>query len=287
MSTLSPNDAAATGDDLLLTEAARLRAHPVFEQALREYALGVAKTQESPWIANKIISQDARFRVVGYLLYLDADRERWPAGANYRGLHELCTRRKEVSPRVLNTTLAVLKLTGFVTTARDPADRRLKFYRPTARMWDFVRDWLGYASRALDLLQSGMHRSRLLQEDPTFVRRFLASAGLDHMTNPPPADLMPEFIEFFGSREGGSALVLSAMLSDIDGQLVPSRSRIAKRYGLSKTQVSNVIALGVKSGFFLLDEDAIPMPTPHLRDSFRQWVAIELAFYARHMRPAG
>jgi DNA-binding PadR family transcriptional regulator len=287
MSTSSLNDAAATGDDPLLIEAAALRAHPAFKDALREYAIGVAKMRESPWLANKIISQDARFRVVGYLLYLDADRETWPGGASYGRLHELCTRRKEVNPRVLNTILSLLKFTGFVETTHSPTDKRLKFYRPTARMWDFVRDWLGYATRALDLLQPDIQRSRLLHEDPSFVRRFLASAGQDHMTNQPPADLMPEFIEFFGSREGASAAVLSAMLSDMNRSPVPSRAKIAKLYGLSKTQVSNVIALGVQSGFFLLDEDAVPMPTPHLQDSFRKWVAIELAFYARHMRPAG
>lgn len=59
-----------------------------------------------------------------------------------------------------------------------------------------------------------------------------------------------------------------------------------KRFGLSKTQVSSIIDEGARLGFFRLDGAAVPLATPHLRDSYARGISIELAFYARHMRPA-
>lgn len=281
---------ARADDDLndpLLLEAAHMRGSPAFAAAIREYTVGLARFREAPRLVNKLISYESRFRVTGYLLYLDADREKFGAigGATYTRLLELCTRRNEVSPRVLKTTLALLKLTGFIESSHIPSDRRSKSYHPTARMHAFTHSWLTYAVNALDVLQPDMQRAQMLRNDADFVRRFLTSGGREHIVSEPPADRMPEFIGFFGSREGAAAVVLSLMLSDIDGTSLPSRAHIAKRFGLSKTQVSNMIVEGAGLGFFSADATGTPRATAHLRDSYARWISIELAFYARHMQP--
>lgn len=275
-------------NDPLLAEAAQLRASSAFTAAIREYTVGLARFREAPRLVNKLISYESRFRVTGYLLYLDADHEKFGAtgGATYTRLLELCTRRQEVSPRVLKTTLALLKLTGFVKSASSPSDRRSKSYRPTTRMNEFTHNWLTYAVGALDVLQPDEVRAQQLKDDPDFIRRFLVSGGRDHIVGEPPADRMPEFIGFFGSREGAAALVLSVMLADIDGTPLPSRAQIARRFGLSKTQVFKMIAEGEDLGFFAVDATGAPTATRNLRDAYAQWISIELAFYARHMRPA-
>ena len=274
--------------DELAAHAARLVALLAFPRAVREYTVGLARFRESPRLANKLISYDTRWRVVGYLLYLAADREWFGAdgGATYGRLLEICTRRQEVSPRVLKTMLALLKFTGFIETVHSETDRRSKFYRPTARMDQFVNLWLSYAVSALDILEPEMQRTRMLWEDPGFPDRFLVSGGRDHLANTPPADRMPEFMALYGARDGAGAAVLSVMLADIDGTPMPSRAAIAKRFGLSKTQVSNVLAIGEAGGFFTLDDAGVPAATQYLRDSYRRWISIELAFYARHMQPA-
>jgi hypothetical protein len=273
--------------DELIAHAARFAAMPAFPQAVREYTVGLARFRESPRLANKLISYDTRWRVVGYLLYLAADRERFgmDGGATYGRMLDICTRRQEVSPRVLKTMLALLKFTGFVATVGS-ADRRSKLYRPTARMDQFVNLWLSYAVSALDILEPDMQRTRMLREDPGFPDRFLVSGGRDHLANTPPADRMPEFMALYGARDGAGAAVLAVMLADIDGPPVPSRAAIAKRFGLSKTQISNVLVTGAAKGFFTLDAAGVPAATAHLRDSFGSWISIELAFYARHMQPA-
>jgi hypothetical protein len=274
--------------DELIAHAARLAALPAFPQAVRAYTVGLARFRESPRLANKLISYDTRWRVVGYLLYLAADRELFgpEGGATYGRMLEICTRRQEVSPRVLKTMLALLKFTRFVETVRSSTDRRSKMYRPTARMGQFVKLWLDYAVAALDLLEPEMQRTRMLRDDPGFPDRFLVSGGRDHLTGTPPADRMPDFIAFYGARDGAGAAVLSVMLADIDGTPVPSRAAIAKKFGLSKTQVSNVMTIGEARGFFTLDDAGVPAATQYLRDSYGGWISIELAFYARHMQPA-
>jgi hypothetical protein len=195
----------------------------------------------------------------------------------------LCGQREELSPRVLKTTLAILKLAGFAKTAQNGSDRRSKTYIPTARWVDFTKSWLPHWVNALDVLQPDMQRARMFEQDPDCLRRFAASAGRDHMTGIPLIDRMPEFTCFFGKREGAIPVVLAVMLSDIDKAPPPSRAQIAKRFGLSKTQVTKVIAEGISLGFFTIDDAGVPAATAHLRDSYTRFLSIELAFYARHM----
>ena len=274
--------------DPLPAQAARFAAMPAFEAALRAYITGVTGFRRSNRLINKLVSYHARFRLAGYLLYLHADRERFgpDGGATYGNLLEMCNRRPEISPRVLKTMLALLQFTGMVKATHDSRDRRLKIYQPTPRMQGFMQPWLHYATSTLDILEPEMRRAQMLRDDPGFVDRFLVSSGRAHETAKPLVERMPEWVAFFGMREGAMALVLPIMQADIDGTAVPSRAELAKTFGLSKTQVTKVLQIGETQGYFALDAAGIPAATEHLRTTFRQWVAIELAFYAQHMQPA-
>lgn len=274
--------------DPLLAEAAALRASPAYPTAVREYTVAIARFREAPRLINKLIASETRFRLTAYVFCFAAYYERHGShgGVTYTQLLELCAQREELSPRLLKTTLTLLRLGGFVKTLRHPSDRRSKFYHPTARMMDFVKNWMPHAVNALDAVQPDMRRAQMLAEDPNFIRRFAAAAGHEHATGIPLIDRMPEFTCFFGKREGAIPVVLAVMLSDIDGTPLPSRALIAKRFGLSKTQVSNMIAEGSRLGFFATDEMGTPRATTYLRDSYGRFISIELAFYARHMRPA-
>src|SRR3982751_5750624 len=107
-------------DDPLPAQAARFAATPAFDAALRAYIAGQVGFRRSNRVVNRLISHQARWRLAGYLLYLHADRERYGpnGGATYGNLHEMCSRRPEISPRVLKTMLALLQFTGFVKARR-------------------------------------------------------------------------------------------------------------------------------------------------------------------------
>ena len=274
--------------DPLPAQAARFAAMPAFDAALRAYITGVTGFRRSNRLINKLVSYHARFRLAGYLLYLHADRERFgpDGGATYGNLLAMCNRRPEISPRVLKTMLALLQFTGMVKTKHNSRDRRSKIYQPTPRMQGFMQPWLHYATSTLDILEPEMRRTRMWQDDPGFVDRFLVSSGRAHETAKPLVERMPEWVAFFGRRDGAMTLVLPIMRADIDGTAVPSRAELAKTFGLSKTQVTMVLQIGEAQGYFTLDAAGVPAATEHLRTTFRQWVSTELAFYAQHMQPA-
>lgn len=285
---MSPARAEDDLDAPLLAEAAQLRASPAFAAAVREYTVAIARFREAPRLINKLMASETRFRLTAYVFCFAAYYERHGplGGVTYTQLLELCSQREELTPRTLKTTLTLLKLAGFVKTSRNPSDRRSKSYHPTPRMVDFVKSWMPHAVNALDAVQPEMQRAQMLAHDPDFIRRFAAAAGHAHAAGIPLIDRMPEFTCFFGKREGAIPVVLAVMLSDIGSAPLPSRAQIAKRFGLSKTQVSNMVAEGTELGFFSVDETGIPGATAHLRDSYTRFISIELAFYARHMQPA-
>jgi hypothetical protein len=280
--------AAAAEPDAIAVEAMRLAASPAFPQAVHQYTVATARFRESPRIANKLISYHTRWRVVGYLLYLAADRETFGplGGATHGRLLELCTPRKTASPRVLKTVLALLRFTGFVETVTDVVDRRLKLYRPTAKMAVFIDRWLSYAVATLDILEPDVNRTALMRDDPGLAERFFISSGRSHAAGMLLTDRMPEFMAFFAEREGATAVMLAVMLADIDGTAVPSRAAIAQRFGFSKSQIAKVLIEGEALGYLNLDAAGVPCATQRLRDDYRRWISIELAFYAQHIRPA-
>ena len=274
--------------DFIAVEAARLAASPAFPRAVHKYTVATAKFREGPRIANKLISYHTRWRIVGYLLYLAADRETFGplGGATYGRLLELCTPRKTASPRVLKTVLALLKFAGFVETVTDAVDRRLKYYRPTPKMAGFIDRWLSYAVATLDILQPEVNRTRLLRDDPGLTERFFVSSGRSHAAGMLLTDRMPEFMGFFGERDGATAVMLAVMLADIDGTPLPSRADIAQRFGFSKSQIGKVLVEGEALGYFEFEATGVPVATQRLRDDYRRWISTELAFYAEHIRPA-
>jgi hypothetical protein len=279
---------AGDAADSLLVEATRLRGLPNFDAAVRHYSATFVGFRERTRLVSKLMAHQSRFRVVGYLLHLHAANQLGGdgEGVSYGSLFELCVRRGEASPRVVKTMLALLTLGGFLETARSASDRRIKLYRPTARLMDFGRSWFGHTAATLDLIEPEARRRERLLTEPAFFLGFLVSAGQEHADEPPPADRMPEFIGFFGAMEGAGAVISAVSLADIDRVPAPSRAALARQFGLSKTQVAKVIEAAVSLGYFELDATAVPRPTARLRHDYQRWISIELAFCRRHLSVA-
>jgi hypothetical protein len=274
-----------TAPDILLEKASAYAASPRFSEAVLEYTIGHLRFRQAPRFVNKLVSNDVRWRIVGHLLYLDADRETYGAegGATYGRLLDICTRQQQASRRALTAVLALMRITGFVTTIKSQ-DGRSKFYKPTKRIKDFQNQWLGYGVRALEILEPDQTRSHLLDDDEA-TRRFLVSAGREHLDRP-LIERMPEIAEVFGTREGSGTVLFAILFADMENQPCPSRAEIAARYGLSKTQVRNNVLAAAEAGYLTLDAKGAARPTQRLVDLIHRWVSLELAFYAAHMQPA-
>lgn len=285
MSTASTSRWSLPDADPLLAKAEAFRAHPAYLDVLRAYIAHASGFRGTSTILNKLVSYHVRWRVASYLFYLAADRDQFgpDGGASYSNLIKMCERSPSISPRTLKTMLALLQYAGMITARRSVSDGRSKLYQPTARMQQFIRPWLLYATRTLDLVDPSTDRTKNLLADPDFIDRTMVSAGRAHEHSIPLIERMPDYTAFFGGREGATAVLLALMSAELDGPTIASQGQIAKRYGISKSQVAKVIRSGETLGFFTIDEAGLPRPTPLLKESFSSWVSIELAFYATHM----
>jgi len=272
--------------DALLVEAAALRAQPQFDAAVIAYCAGLVRFREQTRPMSKLNANETRLRVIGYLLHLSAVSRQagGDGGVSYGTLRDISA--GEVSDRVLRTMLALLQLLGLVECWRSVSDRRVKYYRPSPRMLELARGMYANSAAALDCIEPAAERERRLARDPVFFNRMLVEAGRAHAVDP-PASRMPDFIAFFGAREGAGAVSTRLLLGALTGSPVDSRAALARQFGLSKSQVADVIAAGVGLGYFSLDPTALPTPTPALRDHLTRWISIELAFMARHLRAEG
>ncbi len=270
----------------IIHEARELRRHPEFDTALIEYTSDLIQFRKSQRRLNKIIAQQYRFRVIGHLLHQHGLK--WlndqTGGVTYTELAHACATYNS-SPRHLKTMLGLMQVVGFVKVARDPDDNRRKLYVPTDRLMGFVRKRVMCAAISLDILQPRLRCSQILMEDKTATLRVWATGGFEFALGQLAAETLPEFFPFFRRRDGAAPLIFALMHARFNAQDCSSRAVIAAQFGLSKTQVSNLVHEGAELGLFTLDAKGVPSPTNLLSDSYRQLVSIELAFFARHIRP--
>lgn len=234
----------------------------------------------------KLIANEDRFRVLNYLYTVWAEKigNGEEGVITYGDAYAICG-RGEVSARIVKTMLSLMTFFGFVERRRNPDDGRRWLYVPTATMIDFPLQWLMPAAEALDILSPDRCRASRLREDPGILHHMFRSAGREFAAGVQPMTIQHDFMEFFGRREGGATFSMALLIAEMDGEPAPSRSEVARRYGLTKSQVTTLIATGQEMGFLTVDK-GVPMPTDSLRQNHAEWVALSLAFLGHHLWPS-
>jgi hypothetical protein len=169
---------------------------------------------------------------------------------------------------VLKNTLALAVHLGFLTRTPNPTDGRSKLYAPTELMVRFPYLWLEPATRALDELMPGSTFTSRLLNDPDLLVHFFLSAGREFDSGVQPARLVPEFMRFSGRKEGGTPLAMALLLSEMERAPMPSRSEVANSFGLTKSQVNQLVATGIEMGF-LTTHKGVAHPIEALREGHR------------------
>ncbi|MET3900041.1 DNA-binding MarR family transcriptional regulator [Devosia sp. UYZn731] len=262
-----------------------LKALPNFEGAVKRYTKDIVAFREAGRSYGKLIANEDRFRVINFFFPLWAESlVRGGNGAlTYGELYEVC-RRGEVTPRVLKSTLALAVHLGFLTRTPNPSDRRSWHYAPTDRMLRFPHQWMVPATVALDTLMPGLSLTAHLKSDPRLLIHFFRSAGREFDSGLQPQRLVPRFMHFSGHKEGGTLLAMSLLVAEMDGLPFPSRAEVAERFGLTKSQVTQLVATGVEMGFLSI-RNGTTHPTDALREGHSEWVAVALAFLQHHLQP--
>jgi len=264
-------------------EADRLAALPAFPTTLLHYTRRLAAFRQNIRPLAKLVANEVRYRVVNFMFWIWAEKlaHGAPGTMTYGELHALCL-QGGVTPRQLKTTLALAVFTGFLDRVPNPADRRSWIYTPTALMLAFPLQWILPAAEALDLLVSDTDRTTPLHRDQTALIHFLRSAAREFAAGIHPLAEPSAFMDFFGRREGGSVIVMSVLIAEMDGLTPPSRGEIAQRYALSKSQVAELVATAIELGLMTLDNGRLAA-TDTLRHSHSEWIALSLAFLGHHL----
>ncbi|MBX3446707.1 MAG: hypothetical protein KF765_08120 [Parvibaculaceae bacterium] len=252
---------------------------PLFPRVMRDYTAALVAFRRDPRVVNKLISQEARYRVVNHLLSLHAGKmlAGGAGGVTYGEMLGLCSAFPEVGSRVLKTMLSMLVLTGFASSRRDPADRRVKIYTPSAKLVAVACSRLAPIVDALQVLEPDVPHAAALRNDPTFWMRAIHRNGRPQLDSEVLHSHMPEFIAFAAGREGAAQIVYAVMLADMDAAPLPSRSALARQFRLSKTQVWSVFAEGERLGYFAAGDGTAPVATDKLHRQYTEWTALELA----------
>lgn len=269
----------------LREQAARLQGSPDFPGVRKNYIRELSAYREASRPVAKLIANEDRYRALNFFFFLWAEHlgTGGTGAITYGELFEIC-RRGEVTPRVLKTMLAIAEFSGFVIRSRNPADGRSWLYAPTPAMIAFPQHWLMPAANALDTLLPGCDRSTRLREDPGVLVHFYRSGGREFAAGVQPMTIQPEFMTFFGVKEGGAVFTMALLIAEMDGERPPSRTEIAQRYGLTKSQVTKLVVYGEEIGLLTV-ADGIATPTDALRHNHAEWVALSLAFLDHHIWP--
>jgi hypothetical protein len=263
--------------DLLAATAVRIMSHPRFDEAFAHYIDNVLNWQVNHKSYGKASTNHTRSSIVGYILYLNyrADPADPDDGASYSKIWSICEKRGDCGPRVLKTQLALMSVFGFLDCERGAHDRRLRLYRPTGRMYAYIREWYSGSFGCFDRLKPNQDYAGRVRQDPEFLRHIILSIS------PPYLDeniLLVKFFPFLFDlfmQEAGfttSALLIQAQLH---GESLGPIRDIARRYGVSESQVRKVLRQLESQG----------LAGPSLLALYKSYVARELALYARYALP--
>lgn len=280
-------DAASAAEDPLAGLAMRILAHRNFDRAVLHYVSTALSWRSGHYLLNKISGTHARSMIVGYLMMLhyEAEASGGEDGATYVKILDVINRRRErkdCSPRVLKTVLAILRLAGLVAEERSRSDRRLKFYRPTPKMIAMLQDWYRQTFGCFDVLFETDRFAARTRSDPLALRHVILSVGRPYVE----LDLQvvghdPHIYDLF-TTEGGFIVASALVDAHLRGTPTDSARAISAKYGSSPSQVRQVLKDLSRRGLIDVDETGRPLSQEGLVARYRAHVAREMALYARY-----
>jgi hypothetical protein len=273
--------ASGSGFDPLAAKAESIQQHPQFAQAFRHYIETMLDWRALNKAAAKASASHARSTIVGYVLYLHfaADPADPDDGPGYAKLLRLCVQRRDCGPRVLKTVLALLRLTGFVRLERGMRDKRLKLYRPTAKMIGFMQDWYSRSVGSFDKLNPNNDFGRRLRRDEALLGHIITAIAPPYMDNNIQlVGHFPALFELFAFDAGFpvAALMVQSHLNQVP---MPSATAIAKRFGLSPSQIRVILKMLEDRKLTISAGSKDPAALQLL---FEAYVARELSLYATY-----
>jgi hypothetical protein len=231
-------------------EMTRLRAHPLFAQAVKQITGALSEIYEGNRIMNTVLNDRARGQI-GYLaliMHWASPSEYAAQGVTMSRMKAACTRMNYCSPNRVESIMALMRLFGYIRLESDPYDHRLKVIVPTEKLIGNHRErWrCNFQAMTLVMPEGGIGLAAL--DSPGFAPAFLREIAKDYAAGLRVANAAPE-LDTFLDRNCGMIILLFLVSTGTSDSAAPgilratvSVSGLARRFGVSRAHVRKLLA---------------------------------------------
>jgi len=262
---------------------ARLSAHSRINAAYEYYLRAIIERLYLENPVGRAITSYTRRAIVSYILYLDfaRDPDDPDGGASYSKIWACCEPRQDCGQRMLKNQLAILRVAGLVRQEHGKIDRRLRLYRPTARVLSNAADWVSRRVGALDQLHPANNYAAQASQGLEFLRHItLAIIPSFVAHNIKIANYEQDFFDL-QMQNGGFAIGATIAFSEQFGGPPLHMAQTAQRFGLSVSQVRQVLKFIEQRDLLAPDHSG----GSKLNTLFKGFVIRDLALFVRYAIP--
>jgi hypothetical protein len=228
-------------------DAAALRRHPGFEDAMREAARSAVALYSGNRALNVLMNDRARALFSHVALYLHyGGGAGATSGLTVGALRDICVELDLCSGGRCEVLLTLMRGAGFFV-AVPTADKRRRPLAPTEKLLALHRQRWGGNLRALSHMWTDVERHCAALEDPAFVRHFVLALGERFVAGWRIIDHVPELASIV-DRNAGIVILLSLALQGAGDAPFPpeapvplSINALAKTFAVSRKHVLTLL----------------------------------------------
>jgi hypothetical protein len=273
-----------------------IEAHPRFSAAQRMIAAGSIAYYRGNRVLNLMVTDRARFLIGIFAIHLHhVSRPGDPrSGLTLSRIKAICAEHRICSPGRAEAMLALMRMLGYLASARSEEDRRLHRLVPTDALLGLHRERLGFTLEAVaHLLPEGAQALADLRSRD-FLTCFVSHIARPYLAGCYFIDQIPE-LRLFLERNAGLLILFSIMLAGEAGDSFPPHgpvsilpATLARQFGVSRSHVRRIVQEAINTS--LLERDGtIPdryRTLPALNDAFAHFMARHILRNAHAARAA-
>ena len=277
--------------DLIDRFARNIEADPLFEAAATSYIESYVVWRKGLNGFNKVISSNARRRVMKNILALHFGNatDNPDEGATFERLLSLCNpngdAKEHCGPRVLRTVINLAERSGHIAVAPGWYDRRLKMLRPTDKWIAEEAERHEAALLSLSQLKQDRARFAIFPRGAALVGRLAMNCARMEQAIGVTLGEPDEPMRAVASLDGGLATAFAVSDAWTRGKRLPSHKEIGACFRLSASQARKILKMACDHGLVNFDADGKIADASGLNTACRRLVAHEFALYARFAAP--
>jgi hypothetical protein len=239
-----------------------IEAHPRFSVAQRMLATSAVALTRGNRILSMIVTDRARYLIGIFAIHLHhQSRPGDPrSGLTLSRIIAICAEQKICSAGRVKAVLVLMRMFGYLASARSKEDRRLHRLVPTDALLALHRENFTFTLEAVAKLVPEGAEALAALRSPDFLSCLLSHyAGL-HLEGFYYVDHVPEARMFF-ERNAGAVMLFSIWLASQVADGVPSRDSVpilpaplGRQFGVSRSHVRLMVQEAISAGLLASDQ---------------------------------